>query len=66
MSRFERNSLIPCSSLKYQNIEEYIEQTASQVSGLIKEIESAAEILKDMIEAEEDTIAQKLPDSVKV
>ena len=43
---------------------EYVGPFAGQVSGLIKEIKPAAEILMDMVEQTVDIIARKLPESV--
>jgi NAD(P)H-dependent flavin oxidoreductase YrpB (nitropropane dioxygenase family) len=48
------------------NIEDHIGQFAGQVSGLIKEIKPAAEILEDIVEEAADIISRKLPDTVKV
>jgi len=48
------------------NMEDYVGQFAGQVSGLIKEVKPAAEILEDMVEEAADIIGRKLPDSVKV
>ena len=47
-------------------MEDYVGQFAGQVSGLIKEIKPAAEILNDMVEEAADIIARRLPDSVVV
>jgi len=46
--------------------EDYVGQFAGQVSGLIKEIKPASEILNDMVEAAADIIARKLSDTVIV
>jgi len=43
---------------------DYIGPFAGQVSGLIKEIKPAAEILRDMVEETVDILARRLPDEV--
>ena len=43
---------------------EYVGPFAGQVSGLIKEIKPAAEILMDMVEQTVDVLARKLPENV--
>ncbi len=44
---------------------EYVGPFAGQVSGLIKEIKPAAEILRDMVEETVDILTRKLPEGVK-
>jgi NAD(P)H-dependent flavin oxidoreductase YrpB (nitropropane dioxygenase family) len=44
---------------------EFIGPFAGQVSGLIKEIKPAADILMDMVEGAADILANKLPENVK-
>jgi nitronate monooxygenase len=44
---------------------EYVGPFAGQVSGLIKEIKPAAEILRNMVEEAVDILTRKLPESVK-
>jgi hypothetical protein len=43
---------------------EYVGPFAGQVSGLIKEIKPAAEILKDMVEEAVDILGRRLPECV--
>jgi nitronate monooxygenase len=44
---------------------EYVGPFAGQVSGLIKEIKPAAEILRDMVEEAVDILTRRLPETVK-
>jgi len=46
------------------NQDDYIGGFAGQVSGLIKEIKPAGEVLKDMVEEAADILTKKLPESV--
>ena len=46
--------------------EEYMGPFSGQVSGLIKEIKPAAEILEDMVEEAADILTRRLPESVVV
>jgi nitronate monooxygenase len=46
------------------NKEDYVSAFAGQVSGLIKEIKPARQILEEMVEEAADILTRKLPDSV--
>lgn len=48
------------------NRDEYIGGFAGQISGIIKEIKPAAEVLADMVEEAADILSKKLPESVTV
>jgi nitronate monooxygenase len=48
------------------NKDEYIGGFAGQVSGLIKEIKPAGQVLEDMVEEAADILTKKLPESVTV
>ena len=48
------------------NRDEYIGGFAGQVSGLIKEIKPAGEVLQDMVEEAADILTKRLPENVKV
>jgi len=48
------------------NRDEYIGGFAGQISGIIKEIKPAGQVLDEMVEEAADILSKKLPESVTV